>query len=63
MMWNLDKCRRQMLPVAAQHCALCRSFDITGEQNTALAVINAHHAGAIIAGRSRSRQRPKRAKG
>lgn len=44
VMGNLDKCRRKMLPVVANHRLLRWRFDIPGEQDTVLAVINTHHA-------------------
>lgn len=58
MVGNLDKCRRQMLPVTADHRLLRLTFYIAGEQDAGATIIDAHHAGVIITLCRAARQRP-----
>ncbi len=60
VMGNLNKCRRQMLPVAADHRLLRLTFYIAGQQDAGATVIDPHHAGVIVSLCRAARQRPQR---
>ncbi len=48
MVGNLNKCRRQMPPVTADHRLLRLTFYIAGEQDAGATIIDPHHTGMIV---------------
>ena len=45
---NLNKCRRQMPPVTADHRLLRLTLYIAGEQDAGATIIDPHHTGMIV---------------
>lgn len=58
MVGNLNKCRRQMPPVTADHRLLRLTFYIAGEQDAGATIIDPHHTGMIVTLCRVARQRP-----